>query len=257
MEFKSVPAVAKCCAMIRLLDERSASGMSLANISAELEVTKSHCLQILRTLEAEGWVVHDPERRIYRLAAALLNDVAALVASNDMAARLQSVVEKLSKKLELPCVITRINKDGSFTMISKAQPASELLVIAPLGFRHPPDAPAQMRARLSAMPADKAAKVLDGLTLSAYTKATIVDRDKLLRDIARSRTRGYAVGRMEYQEGVMTISSAVTDSTGNPTMILQCTAPEGALARREKEVGDAIRSAAALLTQSASTSQRQ
>ena len=54
-----MPSVAKSCAIIRLLDSHMLTGVSLATISERLDITKSHCLQILRTLEAEGWVAHD------------------------------------------------------------------------------------------------------------------------------------------------------------------------------------------------------
>ena len=51
-------------------------------------------------------------------------------------------------------MLTRVETDGSFVAIDKAEEAAELIVSVPIGHRFPPDAPAQMRVRLAWMPED-------------------------------------------------------------------------------------------------------
>lgn len=235
--------MAKCCAIIRVLDAHMETGLSLASISELLDITKSHCLQILRTLEAENWVVHDAERRRYRLASALLLDIAALSARSDVEVRRDAVVSRLSAKLGLPCVLTRINDDGSFTSIAKAEPNAELLVTSPLGYRFPADAPAQLRARLAMHPQAQARALLERMKLTAYTPNTLIKPAKVLAEIDATLRRGYAVGRMEYQPGIMSIAVGIPNAGGVPRMVLQCSATREALEPREAEIGEAVRGA--------------
>jgi DNA-binding IclR family transcriptional regulator len=241
---KPVPSVAKSCAIIRLLDSHMLTGVSLATISERLDITKSHCLQILRTLEAEGWVAHDAERRRYRLASSMLLDVAALSADSDAETRRDAVVTRLAAQLGLPCVLTRVNDDGSFTSIAKAEPAAELLVMSPLGYRFPHDAPAQMRARLAAYPPLRGRALLGKIQVTAYTPATLTDPDAISAEIEATRVRGFAIGRMEYQPGIMSIAAAVPDARGVPRMVLQCSSTREDVEPREIAIGEAVRAAA-------------
>ncbi len=245
---KVVPSVAKCCGIIRLLDAHMATGVSLAAVSERLEITKSHCLQILRTLEAEGWVAHDAERRRYRLASSLLLDVAALSAASDVETRREAVVTRLAAQLGLPCVLTRINDDGSFTSIAKAEPAAELLVMSPLGYRFPHDAPAQLRARLAAYPPARGRALLAKMQVTAFTPASLTDAAAIWDEIEATRARGFAIGRMEYQPGIMSIAAAVPNARGIPRMVLQCSSTREDVEPREMAIGDAVRAAAESLT---------
>jgi DNA-binding IclR family transcriptional regulator len=242
-----VPAVAKCCAVIRILDAHMEAGLSLASISEVLDMTKSHCLQILRTLEAEGWVAHDSERRRYRLAAPLLLDIAALSARSNTEVRRDAVLDRFCAQLALPCVLTRINDDGSFTSIAKAEPNVELLVMSPLGYRYPADAPAQLRARLAIHTPHDARALLAKVKLTAYTQSTLIKAAKVLAEIEATKRRGYSVGRMEYQQGIVSIAAAIPDAGGVPRMVLQCSGAREALEAREIEIGQAVRDAAARL----------
>lgn len=245
--FKPVPAVAKCCAIIRLLDANMETGLSLASIAERLAVTKSHCLQILRTLEAEGWVAHDAPRRRYRLAPSMLLDVAALSSRSDAEARRDAIVSRLVAQLGLPCILTRINDDGSFTSIAKGEPAAEMLVTSPLGYRFPADAPAQLRARLAVFTPVLARLMLEKIELTAHTPNTITDAAQVMREVDATRRRGYAIGRMEYQQGIMSIAAGIANARGVPRMVLQCSSTREAIEPRESEIGEAIRAAASSL----------
>lgn len=244
----AVPAVGKCLAIIRLLDTEPGEGVGLATIASRLGLTKSHCLMILRTLVAEGWVAHDPERQRYALSPGVLLDLAATVRRHDRSAVIQDVLQRLAQKLDLPCLICRVNRDGSFTCVGRAQGGTGLTINVPIGHRYPPDAPAQMRARLAALSPERARGLLAGMTIRPYTKATVTDKAVILREVEEARERGFAIGRMEYLDGIMSIAVAVRDAGGQVRMILQCTGPQAAMAEQEAKLGQAVIEAAARIS---------
>lgn len=243
--FKPVPAVSKCLAILRLLDTEVGQGMSLSAIAARLSLTKSHCLMILRTLVAEGWLTYDAERQRYGLAPSLLLDLAATIRRHDRGSVVQDILARLAEDIGLPCLLSRVNADGSFTCLHRVQGGHGLVINVAIGQHYPADAPAQMRARLAALPEEEAGAQLQAMPLRAYTGATTTDKAAIRREIAEARRRGFAVGRMEYLEGIGSIATAIADAGGQPGLVLQCTGPQAAMAPREEELGAAILAAAA------------
>jgi DNA-binding IclR family transcriptional regulator len=243
-----VPAVSKCLAVIRLLDADSGQGVTLAEIAGRLGLTKSHCLMILRTLVMEGWASHDPARQRYVLAPGLLLDVAATIRRHDHSALVHDVLLRLSQLIDLPTILCRVNRDGSFTCVDKIlgglPSVSGLTINIPIGHRFPSDAPAQMRARLAALPVERARALLEAIPVSSFTAATVTDKAVIWNEVQEARGRGFAIGRMEYLDGVMSIARAIRDAAGRVRMVLQCTGPQAALASRENAVGEAVLEAA-------------
>jgi DNA-binding IclR family transcriptional regulator len=239
-----VPAVLKCIAILRLLDDRGAAGMSLSAIASALGQTKSHCLNIMRTLFAEKWVRHDTERRTYVLDTGLLDDISNLLARQDRSGRLHEVLVNLTRAVRIPSILTRINPDDSFIAVDKSEEGAELFISVPIGHRFPWDAPAQLRARLSRCEPDVAAALIARWEPRAFTSKSAINRQQLLDEVEATRARGYAVSRSEFTWGIMSLAVPVFDPAGRMRMILQCPGVEADIERREAEVAAAILKAA-------------
>src|SRR4051812_36564326 len=120
-----VPAVTKALAIIRHVNRAPSSGASLNDIAVSLGITKSHCHNILKTLTHEGWLDYDAGRRTYALSHRLLNDVSRLRRQVPSTLIHEELV-RLSRVTALPCVLTRVEPDGGFVTIDKAEDAAEL-----------------------------------------------------------------------------------------------------------------------------------
>lgn len=218
-----VPALTKTIAIIRCLNTAAPNGASLHELSGRLEITKSHCHNILKTLTQEGWLSYDDRRRSYSLAPRLLTDISCLIGAPQAAhMQIHEELTRLSAATGIPCVLSRVERDGSFVTIDKAEEALELIVSVPIGHRFPPDAPAQMRARLAWMPDDLRKRELARWRPRAYTSTTIVRKKAAAIEIEATRRRGYSISRAEFSPGVMTLAAPVFDSRGHVQMVLQC-----------------------------------
>jgi len=223
MDFENkVPAVTKAIAIIRHINESGSGGLSLIDISVSLGITKSHCFNILKGLTHAGWLVHDDARRTYMLSARMLSDISSIFSRRAMSTVIHEELDKLSTAINIPCVLTRVERDGSFVAIDRSEVAGELLFTAPIGFRFAPDAPAQMRVRLAYLGPEERERELEKWTPQAYTPTTIVDKEQLRGELDATLTRGYGVSRGEFTPGVMTLAAPIFDAFGNVQMILQC-----------------------------------
>ncbi len=239
-----VPALSKAIAILRFLNASPRLSAGVSEIAVSLGIAKSHCFNILRTLEAEGWVRFDAERRRYDLSARLLTDVSRLLAGGAQAASVHAELVRLSEAARLPCVLTRIEADGTFTAIDKAEDAAELLVSVPIGHRFPMDAPAQMRVRLAWAPAAERKRILARWKPVAYTPTTIVDKADLMRELDATQARGFAISRAEFTTGVTTLAAPVFDADGAVRYVLQCPGLEADVPSRKHDVAAPLLQAA-------------
>lgn len=216
-----MPAVTKALAIVRFLNSASSSGASLHAIATSLGITKSHCHNILKTLAQEHWLIYDGERRTYSLAPRLLADVSRLLERQSPSLVIRDELVKLSRATGSPCLLTRVERDGSFVVIDKAEEAGEMFVSVPIGHRFPPDAPAQMRVRLAWMSQKQRTEELARWRPRAYTNTTLVDKRLVLQEIEATRRRRYSVSRAEFSRGVMTLAVPIFDPFGDVQMVLQ------------------------------------
>jgi DNA-binding IclR family transcriptional regulator len=61
---------------------------------------------------------------------------------------------------------------------------------------------------------------LDRTVLTPYTPHTLVDRGKLVHELARIRAQGYSVDNQEMEEGVRCVAALVVDHQGEPAGVV-------------------------------------
>lgn len=231
-----VPAVTKAIAIIRHLNAAPSNGAPLSQISDALKLTKSHCHNILKALAREGWLAYDETRRCYSLAPRMLGDISRLVGSRQLTTLVHEELARLSRATGTPCVLTRVERDGSFVAIDKAEEASELIVSVPIGHRFPADAPAQMRVRLAWSPDEVRKRELARWKPKAYTETTLTQKTAVSAEIEDTRQRGYAISRAEMSPGVMSLAAPIFGVFGEVQMVLQCPGLVETVAKNEARI---------------------
>jgi DNA-binding IclR family transcriptional regulator len=73
---------------------------------------------------------------------------------------------------------------------------------------------------LSLWPASQLEAYLARTPLTRHTSHTLVDRRKLLHELARIRAQGYSVDNQEMEEGVRCVASLVKDHRGEPAGVV-------------------------------------
>ncbi len=81
------------------------------------------------------------------------------------------------------------------------------------------------KALLAALPEIEAGAVLEGGRAVGLTGKTITDRESLLRELAASRERGYAIDDEEHAVGLRCVAAAIHDEHGRPLAALSISGP--------------------------------
>lgn len=216
-----VPAVDKAIAIVRYLNGQTGLEASLHTLSTQLGLTKSHCHNIMKTLLAAGWVSYDERRRVYALASRLLGDVSGLVARQGSTSGLmRDELARLSAQIGTTCVLSRVDADGSFVVVDRADEGRGFRVSVPVGHRFAYDSTAQFRIRLAWSEPALASKLLDGWVPLQRTPTSVMSRERMKDEVSQTRERGFAISRAEYTPGVMTFAAPIFDAFGQISLIL-------------------------------------
>jgi len=231
-----VPAVAKAIAIIRHLNERPSAGATLPQISDGLEITRSHCHNILRTLVAHGWIEYDNLTRVYRLATGIAADSASALHSRTHLAAIRPLVDQLAVETGFPCTLCEPIADGSFLIVHTTAEADPFVLHAPVGYRFPPGTAAMFKARVAWLSGPELELMLRQWTPTSHSRSTIIDKPTMRDDLLRSRTRGYARSAGEYIEGFTTLALPLFNREGEVIFVIGIAGLEDQLDAQESRV---------------------
>ncbi|MDJ1466030.1 IclR family transcriptional regulator [Nitratireductor sp. GZWM139] len=230
-----VPAVENAIAIIEMLNRIAPQPASLAEISTELGISRSHCHSILKTLTAYSWLLFNERAKDYQLDLGVLPSISSVFRSGLLDA-LRQQLDVLGQRVQLPLVLSRPQRDEGFILVDKFNAAHQMEVSFPIGHRYPRDAVVQMRAFLAWQPAEYIDQWFAHGQMTRYTRRTIIEENEIRAELSKTRERGYARSDEEFAEGLLALALPVFDHEGNVAFIINCTSPTDLWQRREEEV---------------------
>lgn len=236
----AVPAVDRA---LRILQTLAASPLRLTEIARRLELPKSTTLAILRTLHRHRAVAYDAASGRYAVGSGLVALAGAAHVHRDLRRIARPVLERLARATH-ETVILHLPDDGGSIVADREESRLQLRVAAPVGYRLPPFAGAVAKAMLAVLPEREVASQLPR-RLPRFTPHSLTSRAAYLRDLRRTRVRGYATDDEEYLSGVRAVSAPVTDPDGRVVATLSIVGVKARLpASRGARFGRLVREAA-------------
>lgn len=212
-------------------------------LAAALEINLGTCYQLLRTLQANGYVHRLPGGR-YGLGSRIgfLSD--HYQATTAPPPELIDILHELLGSVEETVYISL--RRGRKVEVAAVLEGTKALRVGNLnvGFGEHPHARASVKAFLAHAREDTVAELLEDATFEACTPHTITDRDHLLSELEATRLRGYGVDDEEFTEGVSCIGAVVLDGAGEPLGSYGTSFPAGRLATDGEAIAKHVLAAA-------------
>lgn len=245
-----VPAVHRAARVLRALGawERYASdhrGASVSELSRQLDVSKSTMSALLATLEQHNLVERDPVTRRFRLGHAVLELAAAVSADSDVREAAQPHLARLRRRSGETAILHLVTGDGRIVIAERDEPAEQLKVVAPIGTGLPDFAGSVAKVLLAALEPGEAEAMLGRHELPAFTPRSVVDRAAYLKELARTRRRGYARENEEYLVGVSAVSAPVINHEGRTIGTISVACVKTRVGERLHELAEPVMDAAA------------
>jgi IclR family transcriptional regulator, acetate operon repressor len=210
-----VKSVDRAVTVLEALGGAGAHGLTASDVSKALGVSKSTAFALLQTLLDRGFVADSGESasRRYRLGMALarLGDrVVSQISVRDVA---MPVLHELTEETGLTSRLA-VLEEGWAVVIGRVDAPGAVRFTAQLGRRELPHSSGVGKALLATLPEERVREIVATTGLPRRTDKTLTDIDALLRDLAGSRDRGYAVDDEEDAEGVFCVGATFTDHRG-------------------------------------------
>ncbi len=230
-----VPALENAIAIISYLNGRAPRPASLAEITAALSISKSHCHALLKTLAHFDWLAFDPETKVYRLQSGILSDASSLL-NAPILGIIRPHLAALVERVHVPCLLCEPLDDGSFVLVDRFNTLHVMELSFPVGHRFQRDASVQMRAYLAWQTPEDIDKWMQQSIPVRHTDRTPLSSAEIRAEIGATRRRGYARSVGEFSKGLMAITLPIFDRTGRVVHVFSCCSLTEVIEPREPEI---------------------
>ncbi len=219
MTARPVPAVAAAARILRHIKDHP-EGLGVTHVAQKAQLSKSTVHGIIKTLEAEGFLVEVADTRRYRLGGTLLELAEALRAGRPSLAVVRPYLDGLARELGLACFIAAPHSDSEFLILEKSESPSGIRVTVSVGERFPLTAGALGKAYLAWQPPARAREIIERVGLPVRTPASIRAMGPYLAQLDRVRAEGYAECYGEYDPRTHALAAPVFDAAGGVALLL-------------------------------------
>ena len=181
--------------------EQSPEGLTNKEVSSLLGFAPSSTLALLQTMEENGYLSADEQKRYY-LGGRLMSLGAVAASRIDL------------NKMEETCFLGVLSGD-EIVYIAKENCERTITTNASIGSRKPVYCTGLGKAFLAFLPEKESSQIIDRIELKAFTEHTVTDKLELKKEIAQFRNQGYAVDNQEIEQGLWCMAVPIYDNTGH------------------------------------------
>jgi IclR family acetate operon transcriptional repressor len=192
---------------------RRPEGISLAQLSAELDLRNSTAFHLIQTLVGLGFLTQLADSRRYRIGTRLFTLAAGALDETALFSLGTPILERLSAETGHAAHLA-VRSKQEIIVIARTAASGLLQLAGHPGATRPAHATAIGKMLLAAMPPEDLDRVLATLPMPAFTPNTLTDRQALRREIDEVRRAGIAHDNCELDADVRCIAVPVHDFAG-------------------------------------------
>jgi IclR family transcriptional regulator, KDG regulon repressor len=223
-------------------------GLGVVRIAEIVGTEKSQVSRALSAFTAGGLVDRDPESGVYRLGWRLFT-LATRSGRPRLIARAPRHLQGLAGITGETANLSVLEGGQTLTLLSEAPP-SDISAKGWSGRTLPVVCTSAGRALLFDHDRADLATLLVHVNFAAYGPKAPGDLDELHRRLDAARDRGYATVDGEFEPDLVGVAAPVRDPSGRILAAVNVSGPTFRLGRRLAPTGDAVRAAAAALSES-------
>jgi len=201
------PILKKAIEVLKLI-VREGRPLGTTDIARSLALSKSTTFGILRSLEEESILVKDPLSKKFSTGNALFELAKKIVRSPDVAVIARPFLELLTEAVD-ETVLLGIREEDEVRVVDILEAHKDFKISSQIGTRTELTAGVTGKIFLSSMDNEEVLGVFERKGLHRYTANSIVDPDRYLEELEKTRAQGYAIDREEYLKGVTAVAALI------------------------------------------------
>jgi len=226
----TVLSLVKGLAVIRAFSQQSPS-MTLSQVASVTGYTRAATRRFLLTLVNEGYAKQNG--KLFSLTAKVLDLGFSYLSSLDIWHNAKPLMSALVEQLNESCSAAVLDKFDVVYVARVATTKRIMSITLTVGSRLPAFATSMGRVLLADMPHSKLEAFLDNCQIEPFTQFTIVDKTKLIAEIAKVKQQGYSMVEQELELGLTSISVPVRNGEGDVIAALNVSTHMSQTARQQ------------------------
>jgi DNA-binding IclR family transcriptional regulator len=206
-------AVERALAMLEAVAQEP-EGLSNAEISRKLQIPKSSASYILRTLEKQAYLNRDSETGRYRVGLKILSLSRGALSGIDVREVALPIMRNLTHKTSLTCHLAILDGPDA-VYIEKVEPEGFIRMDTWVGRRMRVHATSVGKALVAHIPQERLERIVADRGMEKRTPKTITTMPRLLKELEKVRTQGYAVDDEENNIGARCVGAPVFSQSGS------------------------------------------
>ena len=179
------------------------------------------------TLAERGYLEQDPVRKSYRPGPRLLLLSSAILGQSDLRLTARPELERLSDTLQETINLSML-LERDILYLDKVETHRSIVCNTQVGSRAPAYATSAGKAILACQSDDYIDEYCRWMEQAAHplTANTIIDPERLRRELAVARLHGYAMDDGEIEEGLICIAAPICDMNGRAVGAVSVSGPD-------------------------------
>lgn len=237
-------------AMVILRSVGTADGLSLSELAERTEQSASTVYRVLTTLEQHGMVAAEPETQLWRVGAGAFRIGSTFLRQTNLTEQSRAVMSDLMRQTGETANLG-IERNDEVLFLSQVETHEAIRGFFPPGTQGPLHASGIGKALLAHFPADRVNRIIEIKGLAGFTSLTLTSASSLLRELKRTRERGYAIDDQERAEGMRCVAAPVFNVFGEPVAGISVSGPAFRMTlSKSADFGILVKSAAEKITAS-------
>lgn len=218
-----------------------------SSVVGSLGLSRSATYRILDMLRRKRYLEVNPASKRLRLGVKAAELGMAALSSIDVVRLAPQYLQDLVEST-LETVFLAVADGDAMVYVYKEEGPQAIKMSSQLGSRRPIYCTALGKAYMSALPDDARSLLLDQLDLRRYTANTITDVAALEAEVSLTKERGYAIDRVEVEEGVACCGAALRDHRGLPVAAISVAGPVDRILPQEDRIGPLVAETASVIS---------
>lgn len=195
----------------------SPKSLTQLEIGQALTIPKSSTYELIYTLLETGMVEFDnKELKTFRLGLKMFELGMSVLEKIDFHKMSRSFLEELSMKTS-ETVFMAVEEKGNIVYLDRIERNSSITTSAGLGTRRSMHCTGLGKALLATYSVERVQEIWNmNTSKTAYTQTTIVELDKLLDDLQKTRERGYAIDNREMEDEIFCVAAPIYERAEKP-----------------------------------------
>ena len=199
-------------------------GLTLSDLTETSGLPVASVFRALMTLQARGMVEIEEPGQFWHIGAGAFRIGSVFLRRTKVAERARQPMDALMRDTGETASLG-VETGAEVMIVAQVETHQAIRAFLPPGTLAPLHASAIGKALLAWYPAEKVAGMLERRGMQKFTSLTLSSQSSLLRDLARTRERGFAIDDQERAEGMRSVAAPIFNAHAEPVAALSVSGP--------------------------------